>query len=135
MDSDQHSRRSRHLLHLPPDFESFPSKMHRVIMHGKHTSTVQTCDSIRMSTKPSLQNTGSPSNPTPTIVNDTPSTPTTTMVVVLEAPIITMAQPIVNAQSLASNPFRYLGHSSGYNIQSIPMASSPFSYGMPNFTS
>jgi hypothetical protein len=26
-------------------------------------------------------------------------------------------------------------HSPGYNVQSIPMASSPFSYGMPNFTS
>jgi hypothetical protein len=46
----------------------------------------------------------------------------------------TMARPVVNASSLASNPFGGLGHSSGYNVQSIPMASSPFSYGMPNFT-
>jgi hypothetical protein len=52
-----------------------------------------------------------------------------------EAPIITISHPIVNAQSLASNPFGSLGHSSSYNFQSIPMAPSPFSYGMPNFTS
>ena len=57
------------------------------------------------------------------------------MVVVSEAPIITMARPIVNAQYLASNPFGSLGHSPGYNVKSIPMASIPFSYGMPNFTS
>jgi hypothetical protein len=41
----------------------------------------------------------------------------------------------VNAQSTALNPFGPLGHSLGYNVQSIPMDSSPFSYGMPNFTS
>jgi hypothetical protein len=41
----------------------------------------------------------------------------------------------VNAQSLASNPFGSLGDSSGYNVQSIPMDSSPFSFGLPNFTS
>jgi hypothetical protein len=46
-----------------------------------------------------------------------------------------MDRPIVNASSLASNPFVGFGHSPGYNVQSIPMASSPFSYGMPNFTS
>jgi hypothetical protein len=56
------------------------------------------------------------------------------MVVVPEEPIITMAQPIVNYQSLSLNPFGSLGHSPGYNFQSITMASSPFSYGMPNFT-
>jgi hypothetical protein len=40
----------------------------------------------------------------------------------------------VNAQSTTSNPFGSLGHSLGYNVQSIPMASSPFSYGMSNST-
>ena len=88
-----------------------------------------------MSTEPSHQNTGIPSTPTPTIVNGTPSTPATTMLVVLEAPIITTSCPIVNPQSISSNRFGSLSHSSGYNVQSIPMASSPFSYGMPNFTS
>jgi hypothetical protein len=88
-----------------------------------------------MSIEPSLQDIGIPSTPTPTIVNGTPLTPTTIMVVVSEAAIIIMAQPIMNAQSLASNPFGSLGHSPGYNVQSILMASSPFSYGMSNFTS
>jgi hypothetical protein len=57
------------------------------------------------------------------------------MVVVLEVPIINMAQSIVNSQDTSLNPFGSLSHSPGYNVQSILMASSPFSYGMPNFTS
>jgi hypothetical protein len=114
---------------------SLPSKRRRVITHGTHTSTAQTFDSTRMSTEPGLQNSGSASTPIPTVVNDTPSTHATSMVVVPEAPIITMARPIVNAHATASNPFGSLGHSPSYNVQSIPMASNPFSYGMPNFTS
>jgi hypothetical protein len=100
-----------------------------------------------MSIEPSHYNTGSPSTPTPNIVNGTPSTPTpnivngtpstlaTMMVVVSEAPIITASHPILHAQPISMNPFGSLVHSLGYNVQSIPMASSPFSYGMPNFTS
>jgi hypothetical protein len=56
------------------------------------------------------------------------------MVVVLGAPIITTAHPIVNTQPISMNPFGSLGHSPGYNVQSIMMASSTFSYGMLNFT-
>jgi hypothetical protein len=123
------------LLQLPPDFESLPSKRRRVIRSGTHTSTDQTCDSTRMSIEPSIQNSGIPSNPIPTIFNGTPSTPATSIVVASEEPIITMARPIVNAQTTASNPFGSLGHSPGYNVQYIPMASSPFSYGMTKFTS
>jgi hypothetical protein len=52
-----------------------------------------------------------------------------------EAYTDTMAQLVVNASSLASNPFGGFGHSLSYNVQSIPMASIPFYYGMPNFTS
>jgi hypothetical protein len=135
VESDQLPHQSHRLLQLPPDFESLHSKRRRVIKHGTHTSTYQTCDSTRMSTEPSHQNTGSPSTPTPTIVNGNPSTPATTMVVVQEAPIINVAHPIVNTQPIATNPFGSLGHSPSYNVQSIPMASSPFPYGMPNFTS
>jgi hypothetical protein len=135
VESDQPPHRSRRLLQLPPDFEYLPSKRRRVIRSGMHTSIFQTCDSTRMSTEPSLQNSGSPSTPIPTIVNGTPSTPPTSMVLVPEAPIITMARPIVNVEATTSNPFGSLGHSSGYNVQSIPMASSPFSYDIPNFTS
>jgi hypothetical protein len=114
---------------------SFPSKRRRVITRGTHTSTTQTCDSTRMSIEPGLQNSGSPSTPISTVVNGTPSTPTTPMVVVQEEHIITMGRPIVNTHATTSNPFGSLGHSPGYNIHSIPMDSSPFSYGMPNFTS
>jgi hypothetical protein len=128
-------RRYRCLSQLPPDFDSFPSKRHRVIKRGTHTSTYQTCDSIRMSTELSHQNAGSPSTPTRNIVNGTPSTPSTTMVFLLEAPIINVAYPILNSQPISTNPFGSLGHSLGYNVQSILMASIPFSYGMPNFTS
>jgi hypothetical protein len=135
MESEQLPRWSRRLLQLPLDFESLPSKRRRVIKRGTHTSTYHTCDSKRMSTELSHQNTRSPSTPTPTIVNGTPSTPSTTMVVVSEALIITNVDPIVNAQPISMNPFGSLGHSPGYNVQSISMASSPFSYGMSNFTS
>jgi hypothetical protein len=92
MESNKPSCWSRHLLQLPPDFVSLPSKRRRVITRGTYTSTTQTCDSTSMSTKPSLQNYGSSSTPIPTIVNDTPSTPYTSMVVVPEVPIITMAR-------------------------------------------
>jgi hypothetical protein len=57
------------------------------------------------------------------------------MVVVSEAPIITISSPIMNTQPISTNPFGSLGHSPSYIVQSIPMASSPFSYGMLNFTS
>jgi hypothetical protein len=132
---DQLPRGSRHLLQLPPHFESLPYKRCRVIERGTHTFTYQTCDYTRMSTEPSHQDTRSPSTPTPTIVNGTPSTPSTTMVVVSEASINTISLPIVNTQPISMNPFGSLGHSPSYNVQSIPMASSPFSYGMSNFTS
>jgi hypothetical protein len=135
VESDQHPHRSRRLLQLPPDFKFFPSKRRRVIRCGTHTSTFQTCGSTRMSTESSLQNTRSSSTPIPTIVNGTPSVFATTTVAVSKAYTGTMARPIVNASYLASNPFGGLGHSSGYNVQSIPLASSPFSYGMPNFSS
>jgi hypothetical protein len=85
-----------------------------------------------MSTEPGLQNFGSPSTPIPT---STPLTPTISMVVVPEVTIITIARPIVNAHATTLNPFESLGHSPGYNVQCIPMDSSPFSYGMSNFTS
>jgi hypothetical protein len=88
-----------------------------------------------MSIESSQKDNGSPSTPIPTIVNSTPLTPSTTMVVVSEVPIITHVHPIVNTQPIATNPFGSLCHSLRYNIQSIPIASSPFSYGMPNFTS
>jgi hypothetical protein len=135
VESDQLPRRSRRLLQLPPVFESLPSKRNRVISSGTHTSTFQTCDPTRMSTESSLQNTGSSSTPNPTIINGTPLTPISITVAVMEAYTGTMARPLVNASSLPSNPFGGFVHSPSYNVQTIPMASSPFSYGIPNFTS
>jgi hypothetical protein len=135
VEPDQLPRRSRRLLQLPLHFESFPSKRHRVIKHGTHTSTYHTYDSTRMITELSHQDTGIPSTPTPTIVNGTPSTLSTTMVVVSGEAIIIVSQPIVKNQPIATNSFGSLGHSPRYNVQSIPMDSNPFSYGMPNFTS
>jgi hypothetical protein len=132
---DQLPYKSCLLLQLPPHFESFPSKRRKVIKRGTHTSTYQTCDHTRMSIQSSQKYIGSPSTPIPTIINGTPSTPSTTMIVVLEVTIITPIHPIVNTQPIAMKPFGSLCHSSGYNIQTIPMASSPFSYGMSNFTS
>jgi hypothetical protein len=71
--------------------------MRKVIKHGMHTSTYQTCDHKRMSIELSQKDIGSPSTPIPTIVNNTPSTASTTMVVVPKVPIITPVCPIVNA--------------------------------------
>jgi hypothetical protein len=73
--------------------------------------------------------------PIPTIINGTPSKPAATTVIGTKAYTSTMDWLAVNDSSLASNPFGGLGNSSGYNVQSVPMASSPFSYGMPNFMS
>jgi hypothetical protein len=134
VESDQPPHRFRCLLQLPPYFVSFPSKRPRVIICGTHKSIVQTCDSTRMSIEPGIHNHGNPSTPIPTIFNGTPSTPATSMSILPEVPIITMDRLILNAQATALNPFGPLGHSPGYNVHSIPMASSPFSYGMPNFT-
>jgi hypothetical protein len=108
MDLEYLPNRSHRLLQLPLDFKSLPSKRHRFIRCGTHTSTYHTCDSSKMSTELSHQNTGSPLTPTPTIVNGTPSTPTTTIVVVPEEPIIIVACPIVNAQTISTNPLGLL---------------------------
>jgi hypothetical protein len=46
-----------------------------------------------------------------------------------------MVRLVVNDSSLSSNPFGGFGHSPSYNVQTIPMATSPFSYRMSRFTS
>jgi hypothetical protein len=134
MESDHLPRRSCRLLQLPPVLELFPSKRCRVVRSGTHTSTFQTCDPTNMTTESTPQNIGSSSTPNPTIFNCTPLTPTTTIVAVSEAYTGTTARPVVNASSLASKHFGGFGHSPSYNVQTIPMATSLFSYGMPSFT-
>jgi hypothetical protein len=56
------------------------------------------------------------------------------VVVVPTVPIITLIQPVVATQPIVMNPFGSIFCTPGYNIQSIPTKSIPFSYGMPNFT-
>jgi hypothetical protein len=51
MDPDPLPHRSHIFLKLPPHLESFPSEIIKVIKRGTHTSTYQTCDHTRMSTK------------------------------------------------------------------------------------
>jgi hypothetical protein len=85
MEQDQPPRRSHHLLKLPPHFESlpkFPSKRRKVNRRGTYISTSQTCDYPVMGTESSLNDTGSPSTPIPSVVSGIPSTPSATMVVV-----------------------------------------------------
>jgi hypothetical protein len=57
------------------------------------------------------------------------------MVVVPEVPILTPTQPVVSTQPIVMNPFGSLFGMPGYNSQSIPSVSNPFSFGMPNMTS
>jgi hypothetical protein len=64
----------------------------------------------------SLQNTGSSSIRIPTIINGTPLTPAATIVAGPKDYTGTMARPVVNASSLASNPFGGFGHSLSYNV-------------------
>jgi hypothetical protein len=135
METGQLPYRSRCLLQLPLHLEFFPSKRCKFIKRGTHTSTYQTCDHTRISIELIQKDTGSSSTPIPTIINGTPSSTSTTLVLVSEVPIITHAHPIVNTKPIATNPFGSIFHSLGYNIQSIPTTSIPFSYGMPNFTS
>lgn len=96
MDPNQLPHRSLRLLKLPPHLESLPSKRHKVTKCGTHISTYQTCDYTTMSIESSMKDTGSPSTPIPTVVNGVPSTPSSTMVVVPEVPIITPIRHVVD---------------------------------------
>jgi hypothetical protein len=68
-----------------------------------------------MSTDSSHKDTWIPSTPIPTVANGTPSTPSTTTVVVPEVPVITLVRPVVGTQPIVMNPFWSLFGSSGYN--------------------
>jgi hypothetical protein len=135
METDPLPHRSRYLLIFPPHLESLPSKRRKVIKRGTHTSTYQTCGHTSMSTELSQKDNRIPSIPVPTIVNGTPSMPSTTMVLVPKVPIITSIQSMGDTQPIVTIHFGSIFCTPGYNTQSIPTASSPFSYGMPNITS
>jgi hypothetical protein len=87
-----------------------------------------------MSTKSSLKDIGSPSTHIPYGVNGTPSTPSTAIVVVMEVLFLTPIRHVVATQPIVTNPFGSLFGMPGYNAQSIPSVSNPFSFGMTNVT-
>jgi hypothetical protein len=134
MDLDHIPHRSHRLLNLPPHLESFPSKRHKFIKLGTHTSTYHTCDHTCMINESSQKDIGIPSTPIPSVFNGTLLTPSTTMIVVPEVLIITPIQPVVATQLIVTNPFGCLFGMLGYNAQTILLVSNPFSFGMPNMT-
>jgi hypothetical protein len=88
-----------------------------------------------MSTESNLNVTGSPSTPISSLINGIPSTPLASMVGVIEIPAFTATQPMGSTQAIGTSPFRSLFCIPGYNSQSIPPVSNPFSFGMPNMMS
>jgi hypothetical protein len=68
MELDQLPHKSHHLLNLPLHLEYFPSKRHKVIKHGTHTSTYQTCNYTTMSIESNTKHIGNPSTPIPYVV-------------------------------------------------------------------
>jgi hypothetical protein len=138
VEKDQLPRRSRRLLKLPPHLESLPklpSKRRKGNKRGTYISTSQTCDYLVMSIESNPNDITSPSTPIPSVVSGIPLTPSAMMVGVLEIPSPTATQPVVSTRPIGTNPFEPLFGTPGYNSQSIPSVSNPFSFGMPNMTS
>jgi hypothetical protein len=138
MEQDQPPRRSLHLLKLPPHLDplpKLPSKRHRVNKHGTYISTSQTHDHPVMSTESDPNISGSPSTPFSSVISGIPSTPSSSMVWVSEVPSSSATQPVSSTRPTGMNPFRSLFGMSSHDSQSIPSASNPFSFGMPDMTS
>jgi hypothetical protein len=138
VEQDQPPRRSLHLLKLPPCLDPLPkspSKRRRVNKCGTYISTSQTCDHPTMSTESDMNVLGSPSTPLSSMISGIPSTPSSSMVWVLEAPSSSASQPMSSTRPMGMNPFGFLFGMSNHDSQSIPSASNPFSFGMPDMTS
>jgi hypothetical protein len=88
-----------------------------------------------MSIESSQKDTRIPLTPIPFVVNGTPSTPLTTMVLVSKVPFITPIWTMVATEPIVTNPFGSLFRTSRYNAQSIMSVSNPLSFGMLNMTS
>jgi hypothetical protein len=69
------------------------------------------------------------------VISGVPSTPLSSMVWILEAPSSNATQPMVSAQPMGTNPFVFPYGMPNHSTQSIPSATNPFSYGMPDMTS
>jgi hypothetical protein len=122
------------MLKLPLQFESllkFPSKRNKFNRRGTYISTSQTCDYAIIGIESSLNDTGIPSSPIPYVVNGTSSTPSTTIVVVVDLPILTPIHPMISTRPIVTNPFEYIFGTLGYNAQSIPSVSNPFYFCNP----
>jgi hypothetical protein len=131
-------RRSHCLLKLPPHLESllkFPSKRYKDNKRGTYISTYQTFDYPVMSIESNLNVTRSPSTPIYFVISGIPSTPSSSMVGVMNIPTSTSTQPMCSTQPIGMNPFRCIFGMLGYNSQRITLVSNPFSFGIPNMMS
>ena len=88
-----------------------------------------------MSTDSNPNSVESPLTPIYFVISGIPSNPSASMVGASEIPTPTSTQPMDSTQPIGTNPFRSLFGMPGYNSQSIPLVSNPFSFGMPNMTS
>jgi hypothetical protein len=135
MEKDQPPCWSLRLLKLPPHLDpllKFPSKRCRVNKHGTYISTSQTRDHPVMSTESDMNVLGSPSTPFSYVISGIPLTPSSSMVWVPEVPSSSATQPVSSTRPTGMNPFRSLFGMSSHDSQSIPLASNPFYFGIPN---
>ena len=135
MEKDQPPHSSRYLLKLPPHFESlpkFPSKRCKFNKHGTYISTSQTRDHPVMSTESNPNVTGSPSTPISSVISGIPSIPSSSTMGVSEISTFSATQPVSSNQTKRTNPLRSLFGMPREYSQSIPSASNPFSFGMPD---
>jgi len=75
-----------------------------------------------------------PSTPAFAIVSGVPSTPTSSMVWILENISLNISTLVVSSQPMRMNPFVFPGGSPIHGTHSMHWASNPFSFGMPNMT-
>jgi hypothetical protein len=138
VEQDQPPHQSRHLLNQVPQFGLIPKpppKRRRVNKCGTYISTTQAHDHPTMSIDSDMNVSGIPSTPASTMVSGVPSTPSSSVVWIPETPSLNATQPMVSAQSMGMNPFVFLSGTPNHSTQSMPWASNPFSFGMPDMTS
>jgi hypothetical protein len=78
---------------------------------------------------------GSPLTPFSFVIRGIPLNPSSSTVWVSEVPSSSATQPVSSTQPTGMNPFRSLFGMSSHDSQLIPLASNPFSFGMPEMTS
>jgi len=73
--------------------------------------------------------------PLSSVINGILSTPSSSTMEVSEVPASSATKPVSSTGPRGTNPFRSLFGMSIHNSQSIPLASNPFTFGMPNMMS